>query len=66
MIRYIIEKNINYTHGTGVVTLMDGENPKTFVSEKAALEWLMSNDEEFCTLPIIHLADYYTIKPYVI
>jgi hypothetical protein len=45
---------------------MEEDRPKTFVSKEAACKWLIKNDEEFNRIPIIHLIDYYNIKPYVI
>jgi hypothetical protein len=66
LIRYIVEKVIQNEYGQGTMTLMEEDRPKTFVSKEAACKWLIKNDEEFNRIPIIHLIDYYNIKPYVI
>lgn len=66
MIRYIIEKTVNDAYVSGVVTVMDGDKPRTFTSPKEAINWLMDNDEEYRSLPIVHLVNHYNIKPYVI
>ena len=66
MIRYIIEKNITNEYATGTAILMDGDEPKTFVSESEAIKWLMDNDEDFRHTPISQLTNFYNIKPYVI
>lgn len=66
MIRYVVEKNIIHEYATGVMTLMDGNNPKTFSSQQEAKQWLVNNDDDYCRIPIVELADYYSIKPYII
>lgn len=66
MVRYIIEKIVrdDYCHGVATITENNGE-PKTFVSYDAALKWLIDNDKEIWSIPIINIVDYYNIKPYV-
>ena len=67
MIKYIVEKNIEDSYAHGVKTLVnENGNIKTFISEEEAIQWLIHNDEEFCSIPVIKIRDYYNIKPYVI
>lgn len=65
LIRYIIEKFINNEHGYGhgYSVLMDGNRPRTFISNKAAFNWLIENNPE---LKPKHLNIYYNIKECII
>lgn len=61
MVRYIVEKIIcdNYAHG--YMTLMEDNKPKTFISKKAANDYLTS-----LKISAKEIAEVYNIKPYVI
>lgn len=45
---------------------MENGRPKTFTSEDTARQWLIKNDKDFNRISVIHLLDYYKIKPYVV
>ena len=66
MIRYIVQKNINNDYCYGYVTLMEQNNPKTFISYKSAFDWLVKNDKDFVNLPLMEVARIYNIKPYIV
>ena len=65
MIRYIIEKFISYDYGHGYETIAENGVIKTFCSPKSAMNWLIENDKDFMTLPILEASKIYNIKPYV-
>lgn len=66
MIRYIIEKFINYDYGHGYETISEKGRVKTFSSIKSAFEWLIYNDKDCATLSKEEIAKLYNIKPYIV